>query len=92
MNPGRRETLVPLRREADGPLKIAIGPKPVAGVAESQCLPSAEGIESCRARHVGTKPGTAKPAVFAPAAATRVRRSTLFDPMMRTSFASTSTR
>jgi len=39
-----------------------------------------------------TKLGTPKPAVFAPDAATSVRKSTLFDPMMRTSFASTSMR
>src|SRR6185436_10378621 len=32
-----------LRKESDGSLKIAIGPKPVAGVAESNWLPSAEG-------------------------------------------------
>jgi hypothetical protein len=49
-------------------------------------------FESCRVRHFGTKLGTPKPAVFALAAATSVRSSTLFDPMMRTSFASTSTR
>jgi hypothetical protein len=33
----------PLKNEADGSLKIAIGPKPVAGVPESNWLPSAEG-------------------------------------------------
>jgi hypothetical protein len=33
----------PLRKEPDGSLKIAIGPKPVASVAESNWLPSAEG-------------------------------------------------
>jgi hypothetical protein len=33
----------PLRMEADGSLKVAIGPKPVAGAAESNWLPSAEG-------------------------------------------------
>jgi hypothetical protein len=33
----------PLRKEADGSLKIAIGPKPVAGVPESNWLPSADG-------------------------------------------------
>lgn len=32
-----------LKREPDGGLKIAIGPKPVAGVAESNWLPSASG-------------------------------------------------
>jgi hypothetical protein len=32
-----------LQKEADGSLKIAIGPKPVAGVPESNWLPSAEG-------------------------------------------------
>ena len=42
--------------------------------------------------HFGTELGTPKPAVFALDAATSVRRSSLFDPMMRTSFASTSTR
>src|SRR6266849_2659273 len=39
-------------------------------------------FESLRARHFGTKLGTPKPAVFALSAATSVRRSTLFDPMM----------
>jgi hypothetical protein len=33
----------PLRKEADGSLKIAIGPRPVPGVPESNWLPSAEG-------------------------------------------------
>ena len=33
----------PLRKEADGSLKIAVGPKPVAGVPESNWLPSPEG-------------------------------------------------
>ena len=33
----------PLQKEADGSLKIAVGPKPVTGVAESNWLPSAEG-------------------------------------------------
>jgi hypothetical protein len=33
----------PLRKEADGSLKIAFGPKPVAGVPESNWLPSPEG-------------------------------------------------
>lgn len=32
-----------LKKEPDGSLKIAIGPKPVAGVAESNWLPSAQG-------------------------------------------------
>jgi hypothetical protein len=49
-------------------------------------------FESRRARHFGTKLGTPKLAVFALEAATSVRRSTLLEPMMRTSFASTSTR
>src|SRR5439155_8247662 len=49
-------------------------------------------FESCQARHFGTKLGTPKLAGFALSAATRVRRSTLFDPMMRSSFWSTSTR
>jgi hypothetical protein len=43
-------------------------------------------FESLRARHFGTEPGTPKPAVFALEAATSVRRSALFDPMMRSSF------
>lgn len=33
----------PLTKEADGSLKIAIGPKPVAGIAESNWLPAPEG-------------------------------------------------
>jgi hypothetical protein len=33
----------PLQKEADGSLKIALGPKPVAGVAESNWLPAPEG-------------------------------------------------
>lgn len=33
----------PLQKEADGSLKIAVGPKPVAGVPESNWLPSPEG-------------------------------------------------
>ena len=33
----------PLKSETDGSLKIAMGPKPVAGVAESNWLPSPEG-------------------------------------------------
>jgi hypothetical protein len=33
----------PLQKESDGSLKIAIGPKPVASVPESNWLPSAEG-------------------------------------------------
>src|SRR5262249_7501437 len=49
-------------------------------------------FESFRARHFGTKLGTQKPAAFTLEAATSVRGSTLFDPMMRTSFASASTR
>jgi hypothetical protein len=51
-----------------------------------------KGFESPRARHFGTELGTPKGAVFALEAATSVRSSSLFDPMMRTSFASTSTR
>ena len=45
-NPLNRFTLdshSPLQNEADGSLKIAIGPKPVAGVPESNWLPSQEG-------------------------------------------------
>ncbi len=37
-------------------------------------------FESCRARHLGTKLGTPKPAAFALDAATSVRSSTLLDP------------
>ena len=33
----------PLQKEADGSLKIAIGPKPVAGIPETNWLPSPEG-------------------------------------------------
>jgi hypothetical protein len=33
----------PLQKEADGSLKIGIGPRPVSGVSESNWLPSAEG-------------------------------------------------
>ncbi len=33
----------PLQMEADGSLKIAIGPKPISGIPESNWLPSAEG-------------------------------------------------
>jgi len=36
-------TYSPLTKEADGSLKIAIGPKPVAGVSESNWLPSPAG-------------------------------------------------
>ena len=32
-----------LQKESDGSLKIAMGPKPVAGVAESNWLPSPDG-------------------------------------------------
>ena len=49
-------------------------------------------FESLRARHFGTELGTPKPAVFALEAATSVRSNSLFEPMMRNSFASTSTR
>jgi hypothetical protein len=49
-------------------------------------------FESFQARHFGTKLGTPKPAVFALEAATSVRSNSLFDPMMRSSCASTSTR
>jgi hypothetical protein len=37
-------------------------------------------------RHFGTELGMPKPAVFALEAATSVRRSALFDPMIRSSF------
>src|SRR5581483_11577470 len=39
-------------------------------------------FESFRARHFGTELGTPKPAFFTLSAATSVRRSALFDPMM----------
>jgi hypothetical protein len=45
-NPLKRynlNNLSPLRKEADGSLKLAIGPKPVAGVPEPNRLPSAAG-------------------------------------------------
>jgi hypothetical protein len=45
-NPLKRynfNTYSPLRKESDGSLKIAIGPKPAPGVAESNWLPSAAG-------------------------------------------------
>jgi hypothetical protein len=45
-NPLKRYNLnnqSPLQKEADGSLKIAIGPKPVPGVPESNWLPSAAG-------------------------------------------------
>src|SRR6266700_8144402 len=45
-------------------------------------------FESLRARHFGTKLSTPKAAVFALEAATSVRSNTLFEPMMRSSFAS----
>src|SRR5712664_2727675 len=44
-------------------------------------------FESLRARHFGTELGTPKAAVFALEAATSVRSSSLFDPMMRSSCA-----
>jgi hypothetical protein len=43
-------------------------------------------------RHFGTELGTPKPAVFALDAATSVRSNSLFEPMIRSSCASTSTR
>jgi hypothetical protein len=43
-------------------------------------------FESGRGHHFGTKLGSPRPAVFAAEAATSVRRNTLFEPMMRTSF------
>src|SRR5579883_2576216 len=75
---------------------LALSSAPGAPVAQlDRALPS-EGrgreFESRRVRHFGTKLGTPNPAVFALEAATSVRSSTLFDPLMRTSFASTSTR
>jgi hypothetical protein len=45
-------------------------------------------FESCLARQFGTKLGMPKPTAFALGAATSARRSALFDPMMRASFAS----
>src|SRR5258708_4840277 len=49
-------------------------------------------FEPRRAPRFGKDRGPQKPAVFALEAATRVRSSSLFDPMMRSSWASTSTR
>jgi hypothetical protein len=46
-----------------------------------------QAFESPVARHFGTEMGTPKPADFALEAATSVRNSTLFDPMMRSSWA-----
>src|SRR6266568_5330634 len=70
--------------------------KSLALVAQLDRAPDFEsggrGFESLRARHFGTELGTPNIADFALEAATSVRRSTLFEPMMRTSFASTSTR
>jgi hypothetical protein len=34
---------LPLQKEPDGSLKLAAGPRPLAGVPESNWLPSAEG-------------------------------------------------
>src|SRR6185312_13510642 len=95
-----RRSLQPWRlRTIRGPLRTRghcrhranrLNDGPQAPVAQlDRALPS-EGkghtFESCRARHFGTKLGTPKPAVFALSAATSVRRSALFDPMMRNSF------
>ena len=44
------------------------------------------GFESVWARHFGTELGTPKPTVFALESVTSERRSTLFDPSMRSSF------
>ena len=58
------------------------------GEVPRSCAPRSEArtFESFPARHFGTKLGTPKPADFAPDAATSVRRSTPFDPMIRTFF------
>src|SRR5215471_15926911 len=70
--------------------------KTAALVAQLDRAPDFEsggrGFESLRARHFGTKLGTPNIADFALDAATSVRKSTLLAPVMRTSFASTSTR
>src|SRR3954453_21065295 len=71
-------------------------PRENAPVAQLDRAPDYESggqeFESLRARHFGTKLGTPNIADFALDAATSVRRSRLFEPMMRTSFVSTSTR
>ena len=76
--------------------RAPLGPTDEAPVAQLDRAPDYESggqeFESLRARHFGTKLVTPKPAVFALEAATSGRRSTLFDPKMRTSFVSTSTR
>src|ERR1700690_4096255 len=61
-------------------------------IAGGRCYPCVRYKTSPMSRVGHTKLGTAKPAVFAPDATTSVRSSALFDPMMRTSFASASTR
>ena len=43
MNRFNLNTYSPLVSEADGSLKLAMGPRPVAGVPESNWLPTAEG-------------------------------------------------
>ena len=62
-----------------------------APVAQLDSASPSEGeghrFESCRVRHFGTELGPPNTADFALEAATSVRRSTLFEPMMRTSFA-----
>jgi hypothetical protein len=58
----------------------------------SRALSTRRRFESCRVRHFGTELGTPKPGVFALEAATRVRSNSLFDPIMRSFLASTSTR
>lgn len=79
-----------MRREPTGARTKAAGH---ASTGRSN-LVSAEGREELTgtgklhevARHFATELGTPKPAVFALEAATSVRRSRLFDPMMRISF------
>jgi hypothetical protein len=84
-SPRERQSFQGVARKYTPPLYRFFNFSPTVVVA----LPS-EGkghtFESCRVRHFGTELGTPKLAVFALSAATSVRRSTLFDPMMRSSF------
>ena len=63
----------PLQKEADGSLKIGIGPKPPPGVSESNWLPSPEGKPlSLTFRTYVPKPQALK-GEWAPAPVTRVK-------------------
>ena len=56
----------PLRKETDGSLKLAIGPKPIPGVAESNWLPSASRFRLLRSTGLDRSCGalTAAPMAF----------------------------